>query len=100
VGYVKASEWAGGFNANVTINNTGTTTLTSWTVVWTFPGDQHLSSAWNATSTQTGAVMTSTNMSYNGTIAPGGNASFGFQGTWTSNDTAPTSFTVNGVHCS
>jgi cellulose binding protein with CBM2 domain len=32
-------------------------------------------------------------------IAPGGNISLGFQGTWTSSDAVPTAFTVNGAAC-
>ena len=41
-----------------------------------------------------------TGLSYNATIAPGGNVQFGFQGTWTTNDTTPTSYTLNGQLCS
>jgi len=99
VSYVK-NEWGGGFTANLTITNTGTTTVNGWTVTWSFPGDQKVTNAWNANVTQTGSAVTATNLSYNATIAPGGNAQFGFQGTWTSNDTSPTAFTLNGTACS
>ena len=100
VTYTKNSEWPGGFTAGVTINNTGTSAISSWTVKFTFPGDQKVTSSWNDGSlTQSGEAVTATNASYNGSINPGGNASFGFQGTWTSSDASPTSFTVNGVTC-
>jgi hypothetical protein len=59
-----------------------------------------VSSAWNATVTQTGKQVTAVDAGYNATIAPGANTSWGFQGTWTSNDTAPTAFSVNGTTCS
>ena len=98
--YAKASEWAGGFTANVTVNNTGGTAWTGWTVKFAFPGDQKITSAWNATVTQSGTAVTAASLSYNGAVAPGGNAAFGFQGTWTSNDSPPTAFTVNGTACS
>ena len=49
---------------------------------------------------QTGEKATLTNASYNGAIAAGGSVSVGFQGTWTSNDTNPASFSVNGTACS
>jgi hypothetical protein len=99
--YTKNSEWAGGFTGTVTINNTGTTSIGGWTVRFTYPGDQKITSSWNDGSlTQSVETVTATNASYNGTISPGGNASFGFQGTWTSNDTPPTSFTLNGTACS
>ena len=40
-----------------------------------------------------------TNASYNANIAPGGSTSLGFQGTWTTNDTSPAAFTLNGATC-
>jgi xyloglucan-specific exo-beta-1,4-glucanase len=98
--YTKNSEWPGGFTGTVTVNNTGTTTVTGWTVKFTYPGDQKITSSWNDGSlAQSGETVTATNASYNGTISPGGNTSFGFQGTWTSSDASPTSFTLNGTTC-
>ena len=100
VTYTTNSEWAGGFTATVAINNTGSTTISSWTAGFTFKGDQKITSAWNdGTYSQSGEAVTVTNASYNGSIAPGGNTSFGMQGTWTSSDAAPTAFTINGVAC-
>jgi poly(hydroxyalkanoate) depolymerase family esterase len=98
VSYVK-NEWGGGFTANLTVTNTGTTAINGWTLTWSFPGDQKVTSAWNATVTQTGSAASATNLSYNAAVAPGGNVQFGFQGTWTSNDTNPTAFTLNGSAC-
>ncbi|HZP53517.1 cellulose binding domain-containing protein, partial [Actinocrinis sp.] len=99
VSYTK-NEWYGGFTANVTVTNTGTSAINGWTLKWTFPGDQKVTNAWNATLTQSGSAATATNVSYNASIAPGGNAQFGFQGTWASNDTSPSAFTLNGAACS
>ncbi len=98
VSYVK-NEWGGGFTANLTVTNTGTSAVNGWTLTWSFPGDQKVTNAWNATVTQSGSAVTATNMSYNAAIAPGGNVQFGFQGTWTTNDTSPTAFTLNGATC-
>jgi alpha-L-fucosidase len=97
VAYQRTSEWPGGFTANVTITNNGTSAINGWTVAWSFPGDQKVTNGWNATISQSGAAVTAATMSYNSSIAPGGNVQFGFQGTFTSNDSSPTSFTVNGV---
>src|SRR5579884_1422904 len=99
VSYTK-NEWSGGFTANVTVTNSGTTAINGWTLKWTFPGDQKVTNAWNATVTQSGSAATATNVSYNASIAPGGNVQFGFQGTWASNDTNPSAFTLNGNTCS
>jgi acetylxylan esterase len=100
VTYAKTSEWAGGFVAGVTISDTGTAAVNGWNLAFTFPGDQKVTSAWNATLTQNGTSVTAASASYDGAISPGGSVSIGFQGTWTSNDTAPAAFTLNGAACS
>jgi endo-1,4-beta-xylanase len=99
VTYTRSDEWAGGFVANLTVANTGTAGINGWTLTFPFPGDQHITNGWNATVTQSGANVTATNASYNAAIAPGGSVQFGFQGTWTGNDTSPSSFSVNGSAC-
>ncbi|GAA1824406.1 ricin-type beta-trefoil lectin domain protein [Luedemannella flava] len=98
VSYSK-SEWQGGVVGNVTITNTGATAVNGWRLTFSFPGDTRVGGAWNAAVTQTGAAVTATNLSYNGTIPAGGSRSFGFQGTWTSSNPNPTSFALNGATC-
>jgi hypothetical protein len=93
------NNWTGGFTANVTIANNGSSAINGWTLTFAFPGDQKITSWWNAAVTQTGTSVTAKNVSYNATISPGGNQTFGFQGTWTTSDASPTSFSVNGVAC-
>jgi hypothetical protein len=93
------NNYPGGFTANVTIANTGSSAITGWTLTFAFPGDQKITNAWNATVTQSGPNVTAANLSYNTTIAPGGSQSFGFQGTWTTNNTSPATFSVNGAPC-
>jgi endo-1,4-beta-xylanase len=99
VTYTKTNEWAGGFTARVVIANTGTAAINGWSLTFTFPGDQKITSNFNGSFSQTGEHATLTNASYNGTIAPGASITDGFQGTWTSNDTNPASFSVNGTAC-
>ena len=100
VTYATQNQWAGGFVAQVTIANNGTSAISGWTLGFTFPGDQKITNAWNDGSfNQSGENVTITNASYNGTIPAGGSASLGFQGTWTSSNAAPTSFTLNGATC-
>jgi hypothetical protein len=95
------NNWQGGFTANITIANNGATAINGWTLTFTFPGDQKVttSSAWNTSVSQSGANVTATNVSYNSTISPGGSQSFGFQGTWSTSDASPASFSVNGMQC-
>ncbi|MGB2568983.1 cellulose binding domain-containing protein [Micromonospora citrea] len=98
VDYTVSSQWQGGFGANVTITNLGDP-LTSWTLTWTYSAGQTVTQAWNTTLTQSGAAVTARNVSYNGAIATNGTTSFGFNGSWTGSNPAPTSFALNGVAC-
>jgi hypothetical protein len=69
-------------------------------VTFTFPGDQKVTANFNGGFSMSGENATLTNASYNGTINPGSSTTDGFQGTFTSNDASPTSFSVNGTACS
>ena len=92
--------WTGGFTGNVTITDTASTAINGWTLAFTFPGNEQITTAWNGTFTQSGESVRITNESYNATIAAGGSTSLGFQGTWTTSSSPPTTFTVNGTTCS
>jgi O-glycosyl hydrolase len=93
------NEWPGGFTANVTIANTGSTAMNGWTLTFTFPGDQKITNTWSGTTTQSGENVSITNVGYNAQIPANGSTSLGFQGTWTNSDASPTSFSVNGAAC-
>jgi hypothetical protein len=100
--YTRTNQWTGppnGFTAQVVISNTGTTTINGWSLTFTFPGDQKLTSNFNGGFSQSGENATLTNANYNGTITAGSSVTVGFQGTWTSNDNSPTSFAINGTAC-
>jgi endo-1,4-beta-xylanase len=99
VTYTRNSEWPGGFTAQVIIANTGTTAINGWSLTFTWPGDQKITSNFNGGFSQSGANATLTNASYNGTIAAGSSITDGFQGSWASNDSSPASFSVNGTAC-
>jgi cellulose 1,4-beta-cellobiosidase len=94
-----ANTWDTGFTASITLTNTGDP-ITAWSLTFTFPGNQQVSSNnWSATWTQTGNAVKATNLSYNGTLGTGGSTNFGFNGTYSGTNTAPTNFAVNGVAC-
>jgi beta-xylosidase len=98
VTYTVTNQWQGGFGADVTITNLGDT-LNGWQLSWTFAAGQTVTQLWNGTVTQSGAQVTVTNASFNGTVATGASANFGFNGSWTSTNPAPTGFSLNGVAC-
>jgi hypothetical protein len=91
----QVNEWSGGFTATVTVT-AGSTPLSGWTVSWTYPGDQHVTSAWNATVNQSGSSVTATNVAWNGSVPAGGSTQFGLQGTFIQSDAAPTNLAVSG----
>ncbi|MEU0560988.1 cellulose binding domain-containing protein [Dactylosporangium sp. NPDC006015] len=97
--FTYTSVWANGFVADVTVTNTGTTPIYDWVITFTFPGDQRVTQAWNATSSQTGAAVTLTHASWNRVIPPGGSVTVGMYGTRTAPPTPPPTVYVNGVPC-
>ncbi|HYN95426.1 MAG TPA: cellulose binding domain-containing protein [Pilimelia sp.] len=78
--YKITGSWPGGFQGEVTVLNNGTTPATAWTVTWTFPGGQTVSSLWGGRHTQAGANVTVRNESWNGSLRPNTTATFGFVG--------------------
>ena len=98
--YANVNQWNAGFQAAITIKNTGNIGITNWTLKWTFPGNQQITNLWNGSYVQTGPAVTARNLSYNGSIPAGGSYNgLGFTANFSGTNTAPTSFTVNGVVC-
>ncbi|MGC5306601.1 cellulase family glycosylhydrolase [Micromonospora zamorensis] len=98
VAYTVPSQWQGGFTADVKLTNLGDA-VNGWSLTWTFPSGQRVTQAWNATVTSSGDQATAKNVSYNAAIATNATVSFGFNGSWSGGNTAPTSFALNGVTC-
>jgi hypothetical protein len=71
------NSWPGGFQATVTVNDTGTSPITGWTVDGTFAGGQTVATSWDTTLTPAGSGFSAVNASYNGTVAAGGSTTFG-----------------------
>ncbi|MEW2630953.1 glycoside hydrolase family 18 chitinase [Streptomyces sp. NPDC048389] len=94
--YVKSSDWGTGFEGKWTVKNTGTTTINSWTVEWDFPSGTKVTSAWDATVTNSGNHWTAKNTGWNGTLSPGASVSFGFNG---SGSGSPSACKLNGASC-
>jgi xyloglucan-specific exo-beta-1,4-glucanase len=101
VSYGVVNQWAGGFTGRVVVANTGTASVTGWTLRFTFTGAQRVTDGWAATWSQPAgsAAVSATNLSWNATIAPGGSVELGFNGTWTTANPPPTVFSLNGTTC-
>ncbi|MDQ1049857.1 glycoside hydrolase family 6 protein [Streptomyces sp. V4I2] len=98
VDYQVQNQWDTGFTAAVTVTNNGAA-KSSWALKWSYAGNQKVTSGWNAKLSQSGTAVTAANESYNGTLATGGSAGFGFQGTYSGTNAIPATFTLDGVTC-
>jgi Cellulose binding domain len=72
------TSWPGGYQLQLTVTNTGSTALAGWTAGFGFAdAAESVSNSWNATVTQSGTRVTAVNASHNGSVSPGGSATFG-----------------------
>ncbi len=72
----------------VRVTNTGTSTITGWTVTFTLPAGHTPTGHWNATLTTGGQTVTARGVGHNSTLAPGGIAEWGFQASRPNSSTA------------
>lgn len=99
VTYRITNQWTGGFQADVQVTNTGSTTWSGWVLGWSFVDGQQIGQLWNAEYTQSGAAVTAKNVSWNGTVAAGSSVGFGFTGSWSGVNTKPAAFKVGDQAC-
>jgi chitodextrinase len=94
------NSWPGGFTTDITVANTSATAVNGWSLAFTLPSGQTITSMWNATIAPTSGAVTARNVGFNAAIAAnGGTQGFGFQGTYTGTFTRPTAFSLNGTAC-
>ncbi|MFF8673584.1 glycoside hydrolase family 6 protein [Streptomyces sp. NPDC015242] len=98
VDYKIQNQWSTGFTAAVTLTN-NSAAKSSWSLKWSYAGNQKVTSGWNAKLSQSGADVTAANESYNAQLATGASVSFGFQGSYSGSNAVPATFTLDGVTC-
>lgn len=98
--YAVVSQWADGFQANVSFTNLGDP-LNGWTLAFDFPtATQGLSNGWNATWSQAGTRVSAAALNWNAAVGTNASVSIGFIGTLrASANPVPGQFSVNGVAC-
>ncbi|WP_437073321.1 cellulose binding domain-containing protein [Streptomyces sp. enrichment culture] len=99
VTYKVTNQWAGGFQADVRLSNTGTSAWNGWALSWTFPDGQTVSQMWNAEHSASGGTVTAKNVGWNATVAAGSSVSFGFTGSWSGTNGKPTAFRMGDRSC-
>ncbi|WP_188194241.1 cellulase family glycosylhydrolase [Nonomuraea sp. SYSU D8015] len=89
------NQWSGGYVVQpVTVTNSGSAAISGWTVTFTLPSGHSITGSWNAALSVSGQTVTARSLSYNGALAPGASATFGFQAARPSGNTsAPGSYT-------
>ena len=93
--FTKVSDWGSGWQGDVTIDNAGTSAMTSWKVEFDLPAGATIGSFWEADMVAAGSHRTFTNRSWNGNVAVGARVSFGLTGT----GGAPANCRLNGAPC-
>lgn len=71
------------------MTNTGTTATKSWRVTWSWSGNQQVTNLWNGGLSQSGQAVAVVDAGYNGAIAPGASAGFGFGASYSGANAAP-----------
>ncbi|MFF0307554.1 cellulose binding domain-containing protein [Streptosporangium sp. NPDC004379] len=99
VRYTVTNQWAGGFQGDVRVTNTGGRTLDPWTLRWTFADGQQIGQGWNGTFAQAGASVAVSGPDWATSLAPGASATVGFTATWNGVNGVPASFTLDGAGC-
>ncbi len=83
------SVWTGGYCADLTVTNTSTSTINTWTVVLN-TNQSTITNSWNATFSGTGSIRTVTPLSWNAVLGPSGAATVGFCAQTTGTNWQPT----------
>jgi cellulase/cellobiase CelA1 len=91
--------WNTGLTETITITNTSGTAINGWSLVFTLPSGQTITSGWSASYAPTSGQVTARNVAYNASIPPNGSIGIGFQATHNGNTAKPASFTLNGSPC-
>ncbi|KOG34571.1 cellulase family glycosylhydrolase [Streptomyces resistomycificus] len=100
VGYRVTSQWSGGFQGEIVVRNTSSSAVNGWTLRWTFPDSQRVTSLWGGTATQTGSDVAVASASYTAAIPAAGSVTLGFTATRGAANPGPSAFTLNGAACS
>lgn len=92
-------EWGGGAQYACTITNGASASMSSWKLEFDLASNVRMGSYWDASLASSGSHHTFTNREYNGSVAPGATASFGFLVSFTGTLTEPQNCLLDGRPC-
>jgi hypothetical protein len=102
VDYQVTDGWGNGFNASVTITDTGPSPIDGWSLTFGFPSaGETVSGGWNANWSNSGQNVEAASLDWNAQLAAnGGNSqSIGFTGANTGAYQSPAAISLNGTVC-
>ncbi|MGW0776719.1 PQQ-dependent sugar dehydrogenase [Streptomyces sp. NPDC002835] len=91
--------WGTGTTVDLTVTNTGGTTVSGWTLAFPLALGQKVVSDWNTDLTQGSNTIAAANAPYNAAIAPGASITLGYLADHTGDASPPPRFTLNGDAC-
>ncbi|MCM0640009.1 glycosyl hydrolase family 18 protein [Cellulomonas wangsupingiae] len=97
VTFAPQGDWGTGHQVAVTVTNTGTTSVPTWTVDFRLPAGVAITSAWDADVTRTGQDHRAVSKGWAGALAPGASQTWGYVAS--GGYGAPTACAVNGGTC-
>ncbi|MFF3288749.1 PHB depolymerase family esterase [Streptomyces sp. NPDC003023] len=92
--------WNTGLTASITVTNTGTAPVSDWSLTFTLPAGQTITSGWGASYSPSSGAVTARSVSYNSTLAAGASTRIGLQASHTGDTGRPAAFALNGAACS
>ncbi|WP_370947326.1 cellulose binding domain-containing protein [Amycolatopsis sp. cg5] len=96
--FTKGSDWGTGYEGKYTITNGSSTGISAWTLEFDLASGQSISSLWDGSYTASGQHIT-VKSTWNGSVAAGGTASFGFNVKYSGSYSAPGGCKINGGSC-
>ncbi|MFC9254225.1 cellulose binding domain-containing protein [Amycolatopsis thailandensis] len=94
--FVRKSVWDSGYGGGFTVTNTCSAAVGSWAVEFDLPAGTSVTSSWSSVLTKTGQHYRFGNATHNGSVKPGGTATFGFNA---AGQGLPVACTIAGTKC-
>jgi hypothetical protein len=97
--YSKTSDWGSGFQAQYVITNPMSVLLNTWSLQFSLPATEKVTSMWGGTDTASGTTHTVVAQSYDTTIAAGASITIGFDASYSGTYADPSACALNGDPC-
>ncbi|MEY9889895.1 hypothetical protein ABIA31_003552 [Catenulispora sp. MAP5-51] len=97
--YTKISDWGSGFQAQYVITNPMSVPLNTWSLQFSLPATEKITSMWGGTDTASGTTHTVAAQSYDTTIAAGSSITVGFDASYSGTYADPSTCKLNSDPC-